>query len=74
MAIAADAPFDRNDNEVERVHRIDLPPALASPTGLVGLLDALHHVAFMAEADRFRHESLGLDDVGGDDRRQARLC
>ena len=55
---SARTPLDREHHEIERVHRFDLEPARAAPTGLVRRVERLGHDAFMTGGERAVEELL----------------
>ena len=62
----AAAPLDRQDDEVEGVHRLDLDPAGAATTRVVPDREALHDDALVAAGERVLGELLGRRGVVGD--------
>src|SRR6266545_5979068 len=70
---AAAAPFDRDDDEIERVRFLDLEPAGAAAPCLVRRLQRFRHDAFVAARERFVVESLGGFLVAGDKARDENL-
>ena len=57
---SATAPLGGEDDEIERVSRLDLEPGLATAPGFVSGLERFGHESFMALADRAVEEGSGF--------------
>jgi hypothetical protein len=57
------APFNPEDHQVQRVHRLDLDPAGATPAGLVARIERFDHDPLVAAGERLAQEVVRLRDV-----------